>query len=286
MFVVLFVAGCTSKKGSDSLVLAKAGKAEITKEDFIRELNRVPEWARGNFQTDEGKKQFLDELIKKELIYQDAKKKGLERDEKFKAEVEEFQKMTLIKSVLEKEVEEKAKLDPKEVRDFYDRHPDEFKVGLEVRASHILVDGEEDAKNLLQRIQQGESFSSLAKEFSKDKDSAKNGGDMGFFGRGRMVPEFERVTFSLKIGEVSNPVKTRFGYHIIKVTDRKEGRVGDFEEVKNAIARRLAIEKQRDLFESYIEKLKKEYKTEIYEAELKGLKIGEGEEQSPATEGQ
>lgn len=280
MIVVLFATGCTSKKDAANPVLAKAGKTKITKQDFIKELNRLPEWARGNFQTDEGKKQFLEELIKKELIYQDAKKKGLHRDKKLKKEVEEFKKMALIKSVLEKEVDEKAKIDPKEVREFYDNHPYEFMVGVEVRASHILVDSEEDARNILQRIKHGESFSVLAKEFSKDKGSAKNGGDLGFFGRGRMVPEFERVAFSLKTGEVSNPVQTRFGYHIIKLTDRKEGRLGDFEEVKNAIARQLTIEKQKNLFNSYIEKLKKDYKTEIYETELKALKMGE--EQPPA----
>lgn len=279
MCLVLFVAGCTSKKGATNPVLAKAGKAEITKEDFFREFNRVPEWAKGRFQTEEGKKQFLEEIIKKELIYQDAKKKGLQRDEKLKAEVEELEKMTLIKAVLEKEVEEKARLDPKEVREFYDKHPDEFRIGSEVRASHILVDSEEDAKNILQRIQRGESFSVLAEKFSRDKASAKNGGDLGFFGRGRMVPEFERVAFSLKAGEVSNPVRTRFGYHIIKVTDRKEGKLGDFEEVKDAIARRVAMEKQKDIFDSFIGKLKKEYKTEIYEIQLKALKIDEGKKQ-------
>lgn len=282
VFVVLLAAGCTSKKDAADPVLAKAGKTEITKEDFIKEFSRVPEWAKGNFQTDEGKKQFLEELIKRELIYQDAEKKGLNRDKKFNDEVEEFKKMTLVKSVLEKEIEEKAKLDPKEVREFYDKRHDEFRIGSEVRASHILVDSEENAKNILQRIQRGESFSSLAEKVSKDEGSAKNGGDLGFFGRGRMMPEFERVAFSLKTGEVSNPVRTRFGYHIIKVTDRKEGRLGGFEEVKDAIAQRLTREKQKDLFDSYVEKLKKEYKTEIYETELKALKIAEGEAQTQA----
>lgn len=278
IFVAVFAVGCTSKEGSNNPVLAKVDGTKITKEDFLKEINRLPEWAIGRFQTEEGQKQFLDELIKKELIYLDAKKKGLHRDKEFKDRVEEFKKMTLIKTILEKEVEGKAKLDPKAVRDFYDKNTDKFKMDS-VRAKHILVETETEAEDILKRIQKGESFSGLAKKHSKDKGSASKGGDLGFFSRGKMVPEFEKVAFSLKVGEVSNPVKTRFGYHIIKVTDRKEGRKGDFEEVKNAISRQLTMKKQKELFESYIEGLKGRTKIKTYEAELKALKIGE--EQTP-----
>jgi peptidyl-prolyl cis-trans isomerase C len=279
MFIAIFAVGCTSKESSTNPVIAKINTTTITKEDFIKKINRLPEWARNRFQNEEGKKQFLEEVIKEEILYQEAKKKGLNKDKEFQDRVEEFKKMTLIAVLLKKEVEEKAKADTKEVRDFYDKHQDEFKTGLEVRASHVLVSTEAEAKDILKRIQQGENFSKLAEEFTLDKGTAKKGGDLGFFGRGRMVPEFEKVAFSLKAGEVSNPVKSQFGYHIIQVTDRKEGKLRDFEEVKTSVERRLTVEKQRTLFESYIRKLQEDSKIETYEAELEILKI----EEAPVT---
>jgi len=90
----------------------------------------------------------------------------------------------------------------------------------EIRASHILVKTENDAKVLLQRIQKGESFAKLAEEFSMDP-SKRRGGDLGYFGRGRMVRQFENAAFELEKGQVSQPVKTEFGWHLIKVTDRR-----------------------------------------------------------------
>ncbi len=169
-----------------------------------------------------------------------------------------------------------SKFDDQEVREFYDKHSDEFKAGSEVRARHILVETGAEAEDILKRLKKGESFSELAKKLSKDKGSATKGGDLGFFGRGRMVPEFERVAFSLKPGEVSDPVKTRFGYHIIKVTDKKEGELGDFEKVKEAVQKRLKVEKQKNVFESYIKNLKeKAGNIEIYDEALKTLTIGE-----------
>ena len=279
LFIAVFAIGCSSKGDSDSPVLAKINDTTITKEAFLEEMNRIPEWARGRFQTEEGKKQFLDELIKKELIYQDAKRNGLHRDDEFKAKVEEFEKMTLIKTVLEKEVEGKARIDPQAAKEFFDNNPDNFIIGRELRASHILVEIEEDANKIHERIQKGENFSALAKELSKDTGSAIKGGDLGFFGRGKMVPEFERVAFSLKVGEVSKPVSTRFGFHIIKVTDKKGGRQGEFEEVKNALAKRLVMDQQKDIFETYVNSLKKNAKieTNAYEAELQELNVPEGQ---------
>jgi peptidyl-prolyl cis-trans isomerase C len=275
MFIAIFAVGCTSKENSTNPVIAKVNNTTITKEDFIKKINRLPEWARNRFQNEEGKKQFLEEIIKEEILYQEAKKQGLNKDKEFQDKLEEFKKMALIAVLLKKEVEEKAKADTKEVRDFYDKHQDEFKTGLEVRASHVLVSTEAEAKDILKRVLKKESFSELAKKFSKDKGSAKKGGDLGFFGRGRMVPEFEKVAFSLEPGEVSNPVKSQFGYHIIQVTDRKEGKLRDFEEVKASVERRLTVEKQKTLFESYIRKLQEDSKIETYEAELKILKIEE-----------
>ncbi len=282
--VAVLASGCTQKGDLDNSVIAKINDTKITKEDFLREINRVPEWARDRFKGKEGKEQFLDDLIKKELIYLDAKKKGLDKDKEFIAKVEEFKKMTLLSAILKKEIEGKIEVDEKNIKDFYDKNPDEFKRGAAVRARHILVDTEAEAKDILSRIKKGEDFSKLAKSLSKDKGSAQKDGDLGFFGQGKMVPEFEKAAFSLKLDEVSNPVKTQFGYHIIKVIDKKEGTMVDFERAKNVIKKRLLAEKQKSLFDSYIESLEKNSKPVKNEEALAAISLPweqQAEEEKP-----
>lgn len=220
-------------------------------------------------------------MIKEELLYKEAKKQGLEKDKDYQTKLEEFNKMNLITTLLKKEIEEKTKIEDKEIKEFYDKHSEEFKVGSGVKASHILVETEAEAQNILKRLQKGESFAKLAKELSKDHASAKNGGDLGFFGRGSMVPEFEKVAFSLKAGETSQPVKTQFGYHIIKVTEKKDGDARGFEEVKKEIQKQLTIDKQRSLFDTYIKTLEDKNTVTIHEDKLKEVKTEIKQQEMP-----
>jgi peptidyl-prolyl cis-trans isomerase C len=285
IFAAIILSGCAQKKESDKPFLAKVNNKTITNQDFMDKLETLPEWARARFKSAQGKREFLDEIIKEEILYQEAIKIGLDKEETFKERVEEFKRMTIVSTLLKREIEEKAAITDNEVREFYDKHRDNFKSGLEIKAQHILVDTEEEAEDLLKKIMKKESFSELAKTFSKDKSTAVNGGDLGYFGRGRMVPEFENVAFSLKVGEVSDPVKSQFGYHIIKVTDKKEGKIRDFNEVKDTIERRLKVDKQKSIFETYITNLKdKSSNIEINETALTELAQENnpmGEEQIP-----
>ncbi|WZL72820.1 peptidylprolyl isomerase [Clostridiaceae bacterium 35-E11] len=121
------------------------------------------------------------------------------------------------------------------LKKYYDEHIDDYR-DVQVKASHILVDTEKEAKDILAKIKAGEDFGELAKKHSKDPGSGSQGGDLGYFPRGVMVPEFEEVAFSMKNGEVSEPVKSSFGYHIIKVMDKKD-EIKKFEEVKEMIKR-------------------------------------------------
>ncbi|NOY38942.1 MAG: hypothetical protein GXO95_01505 [Nitrospirae bacterium] len=176
--------------------------------------------------------------------------------------------------LLTKEIEEKAKVTEEDVKKYFDTHPDEFSTDR-VRASHILVSTKEEADSLLKKLKAGEDFAALAKKNSIDKGSAAKGGDLGFFGRGQMVPEFEKAVFSMKKGEVSEPVKTQFGYHIIKLTDLKKGEKADYDKVKESLSKKLLTEKRRAAFDSYIEKLKNSYNVEINEDKLKNIKLAD-----------
>jgi parvulin-like peptidyl-prolyl isomerase len=257
-FVLLF--SCAQKgEQKSSAYIARVGSATITQEDVKRELKGLPEQIQRMFEGPEGAERFVDELVKKEVLYQEAKKKGYESNPEYQRKLEDFRKLTLISLLLEKEIEEKAKATDKDVKDYYEKHKAEITTNNQIKASHILVKSEDEAKKILEQVKKGGDFAKLAREKSIDTGSAANGGDLGFFARGQMVPEFEKVAFSLKEGEVGGPARTQFGYHIIKVTGRKEGKVVEFDKVKDLLAQKVTAEKQKETFDSYIEGLKKSY---------------------------
>ena len=250
-----------AKKGEQksSAYVAKVGSATITQDDVNREIKGLPDQIQKMFVGPEGTERFVDELVKKEILYQEAKKKGIENNPDFQKKVEEFRKLTMISLLLEKEIEDKAKVTEKDVKDYYESHKADMTTNNQIKASHILVKSEEEARKILEQLKKGGDFAKIAKEKSVDTASAKNGGDLGFFSRGQMVPEFEKVAFSLKEGEIGGPVKTQFGYHIIKVTAKKEGKVVEFDKIKDILTQKVTAEKQKTAFDSYIEGLKKSY---------------------------
>jgi peptidyl-prolyl cis-trans isomerase C len=200
-------------------------------------------------------------LIKKELVYQQAKKMRLHNDKDYLEKVDEFKKMTLVTMILKKEIEEKMMLDDAAVKEFYDKNSEKFRIGTEIKASHILVKTEDEANDVASKLKNGSKFPELAKTLSLDKASGAKGGDLGYFGRGKMVPEFERAVLSLKPGELSDPVSTRFGYHIIRLDDIKEGKLASFEQSAASIKKQLAAEKQKALFDAFVKELESQTET-------------------------
>ncbi len=258
---------CTQKAAEKTVqggpFVAKVGSSGITQADFEREMKSLPDYAQQLFEGEAGKEKFLEEIIKKEILYQEALKRGLDKSPDFSRKLEEFKKLTLASELLEKDVMSKNKVTEQEVKDYYNKHKEDFTTTSQIRASHILVKTEAEANKVLARLKKGEKFEEIAKKESLDTASAKNGGDIGFFARGQLVPEFEKAAAGLKVGELSGPVKTPYGYHIIKVTDRKTGPVVEFDRVKDVISQRLSGEKQKEAFDNYINELRKNYKVEI-----------------------
>ena len=286
--VLCALVSCAQKGEQKGPYLAKVGTIKITQADLERDIKNLPEFAQKLFEGAAGKEKFLDEMIKKELLYQEAAKRGLDKDPEYVRKLEEFKKLTLIGQLLEKEIEAKAKVTEQDVKDYYEKHKEELAAVSQIKASHILVKTEADANKILGRLKKGEDFAALAKKNSIDPGSAQNGGDLGYFSSGQMVPEFEAAAAKLKQGEVSSePVKTKFGYHIIKVTDRKKGKPIEFEKIKNVLFQRISAEKQKEFFDSYIENLRKTYKVEINkEAVSKLSATEEKKEETPGETGQ
>lgn len=229
----------------------------ITQEDVDKELmaatqgrfNQVPAEKQEDF-----RKQVLEQLVAKELIYNDAKKAGLLNTDDFKKRYEEvtnrIKKEIAIQLWQEQEFN-KIKISEKEKKDYYDANKEEFAENESVRARHILVEKEADAKKIISELKslKGETLKNKFMEVAKEKStctSAPQGGDLGYFTEGQMVPEFNDKAFSMKAKEITTePVKTQFGYHVIYIEDKKAKTTKSFPEVKPFIEQRLKTEKAK-----------------------------------------
>jgi peptidyl-prolyl cis-trans isomerase C len=248
------------------------------------------------------KKKVLDSLISRELLRQEVEKRGIKVDDaevnaqleavKKGSSPEDFAKslkqmnitekelrdhmasQLAIRKLIEKELGSKIVVTPQEVKAFYDGNPDVFKTPPMIRASHILVKVDKGAtadekakalekiKAVQKRLQNGEDFAQVAKEVS-DCPSKENGGDLNFFQKGQMVPPFEDAAFSLQQGQISGIVETEFGYHIIKMTDKKDQSTVPFDEIKPRIEQHLKSEKMSQEFPKFVESLKSKAKIEV-----------------------
>ncbi len=226
-------------------------------------INQLPPEQQGQFKSREGRRALLDELIAQDLFYHEAKDKGFDKTDEFKEIVKDAEEK-LLKTTSIANFMKGIDVDDDEVKKFYDEHPEQFISPASVRASHILVPEEQQAKDILDEINEGKkSFEDAAKEYSTCP-SKEHGGDLNYFQKGRMVPEFENAAFNMEKGETSKePVKSPFGYHIIKVTDKQPEQKIPFDVVKDSAKDFIRGEKQNAEFRKHIEELKDKYKVEL-----------------------
>jgi peptidyl-prolyl cis-trans isomerase C len=180
-----------------------------------------------------------------------------------------------VNQLLEKEIEPQVKIEEKDISDFYAKNKQEFKQAESVKASHILIrlpekadaaaraKAKSQADLILKQLTGGAKFDELARKNSQDPGSAKNGGDLGFFSKGQMVPAFENAAFALKPGQTSGVVETPFGYHIIRVTETRPARELPLEEVKDQIKNYLTDQMRSAKSEAFIQSLRAKGKVEI-----------------------
>lgn len=243
-------------------VLATVNGDEITSE----EVNKVlMEGTQGRFDSlpadkqNELRQRIIEGMIAQELVYDDAKRTGVLESKEYKQELEALVsrlKVQLAAKIWEKEQFDSIKVDPREVKEYFDKNADEFVEKEKIRARHILVKTKAEAEAVIKSMK-GLSGGKLRNEFiaqAKSKStgpSAAKGGDLGYFPRGQMVPSFNDAAFAMKEGTMSaSPVQSQFGYHVIYIEDKKAAKKLGFDEVKNFIEQRLKMDK----FKAHMEK--------------------------------
>ena len=245
----------------DNKVIATVEGREITQRDLDNAISRLPEERQSYFMNEEGKKHLLDQMISFELVYSYAKDNGVEKDLIYIAQLEAAKKEILTQAAVNKILAD-VKVTDEEVKDNYDANQQYFKSEESATARHILVDSLEQAEEIKNKIDNGMNFEVAAMQYSSCPSKEK-GGSLGSFTRGRMVPEFEAVAFELAVGEISKPVQTQFGYHIIKVEEKNEGSVKPLEEVYPMIQRELRNERESFKYMQFTEELKSKYNVVI-----------------------
>jgi len=281
----------SSKKIDESEAVAKVNGELISKAKFEKNLQQIKAQYKERYGLDFSnkksagmlasiKKRLLDQMIQEKILMQKATEKGVKVTEKdikdrlnqikaqYKTEdlkkklkaagitledVKDNIKKNLIVKKLGAELTKDIKVTDQELKDYFNKNKEKFVQPAKVKASHILVDTKKKAEKIKTKLENGADFAKLAKENSTGPSKNK-GGNLGYFSKGQMVPAFEKVAFNLKVGEISDPVKTKYGYHIIKVTDKKEGKKLKFAEVKSMIKDSFASRKKQKVLQDYLKK--------------------------------
>ena len=243
---------------SEQDILAVVAGKTITNAEFEEYLQSIPQQQRAYAQNPQYRNQFKEQLISLYAFAKLGEELNLEESEKFKKYMENSKRDILAQLALE-EIMKDVTVEEQEMKDFYQSNIEHFYSKETVEAKHILTKEEDECKTVLTAILNGEKeFEDAAKECSTCPSGAK-GGDLGEFGRGQMVKEFEDAAFAAAVGEIVGPVKTQFGYHLIKVEKKNEAAAVPFEEAKEKINGMLLQQKQNQAYSKKYAELREKY---------------------------
>ena len=267
----------------DPNVVARIGNRIITVADFNKILTYYDAEQRAMIEKNpQAKPTILWQTVQGLVIAGLAREKGFDKRPEIKGQLEMITNNFLAFQYLQKEVISKIKVTEKDAKAYYDKNPDLFKSPEQVKARHILIQvpkeaSEEEKKKLkekadevLKKVKAGEDFAKLAADTSDDPGTKSKGGELGFFSKGSMVPAFEQAAFALKPGEVSELVETEFGFHVIKVDEKKEAVSEPFETIKEKVTKQVLREKQEAKVTEFVEQALKKAKVMMNPAPLTG----------------
>lgn len=263
-------------QAEEDVLLAKIGDKKIMMSDLKRMISYYDaEKQKILEQQPQFKATILQRIVQGMVLSKIAKDNGFDKRPEIKEQIELMTNDLLASQYLLKEVVGKINVTDDDINLYYKAHQEEFRTPEMVRARHILIKVDKSASNddkakarskaedILKRIKAGEDFAKLASEFSEDPGSKNKGGDLGFFPKGRMVPDFEKVAFSLKPGEVSDIVETPFGFHIIKVEEKKESIQEPLEKVRDKVKEKVFADFRKAKVGEFVEKAMKDAGVEL-----------------------
>lgn len=247
---------------SEGPPVAKVNGQMIYQREFSTVLPQ--DWER--VLTVEERKEYLDRWIQTELLYDKAVKSGLGVTPEIQARLEQYKRDLVADQLVQKVIKEKAVVSDAEARAYYQAHRNEYT--REYRVSHILMNTLEDAEKAKEALKT-KPFSWVERRYTIDRHTGP-GGDLGFLSKGDMIPEFEKVVFKMKVGQVSDIIESEFGYHIIKLTDVRESRDKlEYEDVADDIARTLLLRKRAAVYDSLVTALFDTADIEILDPEMR-----------------
>jgi len=245
-------------------ILASFGGQTITLGEFNQLWEQVPE----DYKLQLDKSIVLDQVISEKLLIQEANNMGLEKDNDVLEQIKKMTEQILVQALIEREILDKVDVNDEEVSEYYEQNKGNFTEKEQVHLYNILLESEEEAQDILEQLKAGGDFSEIAKEKSTGP-SAAQGGDLGYLIKGTIITEIEEVVFALEVEELSEVIKTDFGFHILKITEKKPEIVKTLEEVKEDIIQTLLPVKQKEAFDNLLEELKGKTEIEINEEALK-----------------
>ena len=253
-------------KADPEKVLAKVADREIREKDIDQVIRMMGPQGAMMYDNPQGRRAVLDELVSMHLFALKGAEEKLDQTPEFKTAMETFRNQSLTRATIDTSLKNVTASD-EEAKKFYDEHPDQFTQPERVHVRHVLISDDVTSADAIAKIQAelkaGVSFDEVAKSRSLCP-SAAQGGDLGEVSKGQMVPEFEAAAFALKNpGDLSEPVKTQFGWHIIRLEGRTPSSVEPFDTVKPQLVQYLTNEKKGEAFKNAVEGLKKTYKVEM-----------------------
>lgn len=247
---LLSVAGC----GKDQVLAVVNGQA-ITESDVSHRMAKLPASYRQALSGN--RRRLLEEMVLEALLFQEARKRGLDRDSQVRELLTEAKRQIMVGRLLELEGQRQDQVTDQEIAEYYDQNKAQFAQPERWRASQILVPTEAEAKAVLDRLGRGESFGSVAEAVSQDPTKSK-GGDLGYFSRGQLIPEFEEAAVQLQVGQTSGVVKTSLGYHVVMLADHQSAQQRGLGDVREQIAQELKSRRARSTSDRFVGELRKQ----------------------------
>lgn len=254
--------------GTPDDAIVKVGKYNLTQSQVNSRVASFPPQLQQQLATDEAKQNLIDSMVDELLLVNMAKEMKLHKSDEFKAQLAQAKKQILLTLVVQDAINNKVQVSDVDAQNYYNDNIQQFQAKEERKASHILVKTEKQAKSILTRAKAGSNFANLATKHSEDPGSKARGGDLGYFQRGQLVPEFEKAVYALKRkGSFASVVKSQFGYHVIRLDDIRTKPAITFEQAKDQIRQFVSQQKRQELTTQLLETAKQEYPVKRLDAE-------------------